>query len=165
MIMHTQPAAPPAYVRDQLLADHHRLEGLFKQLLAAFAANDRERIQPLWEKFDALLIAHLETEEKFLIPELARSNEPAASPLYAEHKHIRVRLMELGAGIDLHIVRFEAAHAFIDELRAHARHEDEVLYRWADEHIGEADRLSVLRALADALVGRLWEKRRPAPRS
>lgn len=161
--MLTQPAASPDHVRDQLLADHRRLEDLFKQLLAAFAANDRERIQPLWGEFDALLTAHFEAEEKFLIPALAATNQRAASALYAEHEHLRARLIELGAGIDLHIVRFEAAHAFIDELRAHALHEDKALYRWADEHLSKADRALLLSVLVDTLYARLREIPRPAP--
>lgn len=163
--MDTQPAASPDEIHDQLLADHRRLEDLFTRLLAAFGANDRECIQSLWGEFDTLLTAHLEAEEKFMIPALARTNERAASALYAEHEHIRARLLEIGTGIDLHIIRFEAARAFIDELRAHSHHEDEVLYRWADEHLDTADRRLVLSALADALHARLWEKPAATPRS
>jgi hypothetical protein len=36
--------------------------------------------------------------------------------------------MELAAGIDLHIVRSQVARDFIEELRAHTRNEDRLLY-------------------------------------
>jgi hypothetical protein len=73
----------------------------------------------------------------------------------AEHEEIRARLLELGTGVDLHIVKLDAARAFVDELRAHAEHEEKVLYHWADEHLDEAERASFLTALADAIRRRL----------
>lgn len=90
-----------------------------------------------------------------MIPALLQVNEREARAISAEHRHIRARLTELGAGVDLHIVRLKTVRAFIDELRAHANHEDKMLYQWADEHLGESDRAILLRALVDAVVTRL----------
>jgi hypothetical protein len=56
-------------------------------------------------------------------------------------------LIELGAGVDLHAIRLDTARAFIDELRAHAKHEDRVLYSWADERVREEDGRSLLALL------------------
>jgi hemerythrin-like domain-containing protein len=137
-------------IHDRFLADHRTIEGLLESLLAAFEANDREDVQRLWTRFEESLLVHLEAEEKYLIPELRRSREHDAQELLAEHNHIRARLSALGTGIDLHIVRFEAARAFIDDLRAHAHHED-VLYAWADSHLEEQERTSLLGALTRAV--------------
>lgn len=137
-------------VRDRLMQDHARLERILDQVLAAFEANDQEGVAASWAKFDTELLAHLDAEERFLIPSLFRANPRAAQTILEEHRHIRTRLTELGAGVDLHIVRLTTARAFIEELRAHARNEDRLLYKWADEHVEEADRGLLLHALAKA---------------
>lgn len=157
--MHDQPAPESQHVRHQLLADHRSLESVFEQLLAAFAADDRERIQALWTTFESTLSRHLAAEEKFLVPVLARTNPRQARAILAEHRQIRARMLELGTALDLHLVRLETARAFIDELRAHARHEDEVLYRLADDDLDEQERASLLAALVGAVRDELGLKR------
>jgi hypothetical protein len=144
-------------VRDRFLADHRRIEDLLERLLAAFEANDREDIQRLWTEFESSLLVHLEAEEKFLIPDLLRLRERDALAILAEHKHIRTRLTELGAGIDLHIVRLETARAFVEDLRAHSRREDS-LYEWADTHLAEQERTSLVGALTRAVRAALMSE-------
>ncbi len=150
-------------IRDHFIADHVRLETLLGKLLAAFEANDREDIQSLWTDFESSLLVHLEAEEKHLIPALLRARERDAHAILAEHRHIRGRLAELGTGIDLHIVRCDAARAFIEELRAHARHEDS-LYQWADERLGESERASLIGALVEKVRSALHHPSERAPR-
>ena len=108
-----------------------------------------------WARFERQLLAHLTLEENDLIPALMAVNRAAAQGLLNEHAHIRSRLAELGAAVDLHIVRLDVAREFIEELRAHAKHEDELLYRWADEHVDESVRRVLLRALMDAALVRV----------
>jgi hypothetical protein len=136
-------------VRQRLLADHARLERVFGQVLAAFEANDREQVCATWAEFDTGLLAHMSAEERYLIPSLFRLDARAARAIIEDHRHIRTRLLELGTGVDLHIVRLGTTQAFIEELRAHAKHEDRLLYMWADEHPEESDRRSLLAALFD----------------
>ena len=140
-------AAMSEGVCDRFLADHRRLETLLERLLAAFEANDREDIAKLWTAFEAGLLMHLEAEEKHLIPALQKASERNARVLIQEHRHIRTRLEELGVGIDLHIVRLTVARDFIDELRAHAKNEDRMLYQWSDANLDEQQRAAVTTAL------------------
>jgi hypothetical protein len=49
--------------------------------------------------------------------------------------------------VDLHLVRLEAARHFVDELRAHARNEDRLLYRWADDQLDDDAQLATIGAL------------------
>lgn len=137
----------PTNVRDRFLADHRSIEDLLGRVLTAFERNDRSAVATAWTEFDARLLAHLEAEERYLIPALSRVNERAARAIIEEHKHLRGRLTELGAGVDLHIVRLDMARQFIEDLRAHARHEDRILYRWADEHFSETERAAALGTL------------------
>lgn len=142
-------------VREHLLADHRRIEQTFERLLDAFRADDRPALGPLWGRFESHLQRHMAFEERDLIPALMRVDRAAAQGLLNEHQHIRRRLAELGAAVDLHLVRFDAAREFVEELRAHARHEDELLYRWADEHLEETERRVLPRALVDAALVRV----------
>jgi hypothetical protein len=95
------------------------------------------------------LLVHVDAEEKFLIPALRRRREKEAMAILEDHKRIRVRLAELGAGIDLHIVRLETARALVQDLRSHAQHEDRI-YQWADSELGESERTSLLSAIAQS---------------
>jgi len=144
-----------ASIRDRFLDDHAELEDLFAGLLDAFEANDREGIAQLWNDFDGRLAKHLETEERFMIPQLFASRPRDARAILEEHRHIRSRLVELGCGVDLHTVRLETGRGFIEELRAHARHEEDVLYRWADEHLPAIEQTNVVGQLSAPLRGRV----------
>jgi hemerythrin-like domain-containing protein len=153
--MQTQPATKGTKLRQELLADHRFLEHQLEQLLAAFEANDQAEMQPLWTNFEARLTAHLDTEDQILVPALFQWQARDARTIVEEHKHIRRRLAELGAAVDLHLVRLDVLRAFIDELRAHAQAEDKLLYQWADQHFSEAEETSISSDLAQALEARL----------
>ena len=138
-------------IRERFLADHGELEALFTWLLAAFEADDRDAIASRWSEFDDRLSKHLEAEERFMIPPLFSSRPRDARALLEEHRHIRSRLVEFGFKVDLHIVRLETARGFVEELRAHARHEDDVLYRRADEHLTAHEHGALFAALTAPL--------------
>jgi hemerythrin superfamily protein len=137
-----------ASICDRFLDDHRRVETGLERLLAVVAANYREDMSRLWTDFDAGLLAHLEAEEKYLIPALSRVCERDARVVVQEHRHIRTRLTELGTAVDLHLVQLSSVRNFIDELRAHAKSEDRLLYQWADGHLDEPGHTSVIDALA-----------------
>jgi len=120
-------------VRDQMLAEHSRLENLFARLLEAFTTDSREETQSLWTELEHGLEAHFEQEEHYLFPLFARVFPAETNALKAEHRQIRDQLATLGVGVDLKLVHVALARDFIEALRAHANREDRLLYRWAEE--------------------------------
>jgi hemerythrin len=134
-------------VRDRFLADHRELENLFARLLVAFEASDRAGIEALWNEFYDRISSHFDAEERFMIPRLFVAHPRDARAILAEHRHIRSRLSELGYRVDLHFVPLEITPGFVDELRAHIRHEDDVLYRWADDNLAPEEQSALLAAL------------------
>jgi hemerythrin-like domain-containing protein len=138
----------PESLRERLVTEHQRLEGLFQAVLAAFEADDRDGVEQHWTAFDSQIEAHMRIEEELLIPRLERHHPEAAHAILAEHRLIRARLMELDTGVDLHLVNCATAHAFIDELRQHARHEDEMLYAWSDRNLPASERRALIERLA-----------------
>ena len=126
-----------------MIESHEHLNTLFSQLLDALAANAPDA-RELWTKLDHELLAHMEAEERFVLPAFARIDREEALALLREHGRIREQLLELGVAVDLHCIRLEQSRAFIETLRAHAGREDNLLYRWADTRLdarlGEATR-------------------------
>ena len=137
-------------VRDRFLADHRRLEAMIIPLLEALEANERDEMRRLWGLLEGGLNAHFEAEERHAIPLLMATRPRDGQALIAEHKHLRRRLSELGMDIDLGSIRLESVRGFVDELQAHARHEDALLYQWCDDHLEGKDRTILLRGLLDA---------------
>jgi hemerythrin superfamily protein len=135
-------------IRDRFTADHRRLESMIQHVIDVVTSDDRKEISELWDVFDAGLTAHLAAEEKHMFPVLMRRSERDAKALLEEHKLIRERLAQLDAAVDLHVLRLESVREFIDELQAHAAHEDALLYQLGDEVLPETKRSSVLELLS-----------------
>ncbi len=125
----------PSNLRQLLLRDHERLEALFEELLEVFREGHQCEIRTLWTDFESGLIAHFAFEERFLLPLFAEGDPAEAAALRAEHARFCSTVAELGVGVDLHLVPLDLAHELIEALRAHARREDEVLYRWAEREV------------------------------
>jgi len=101
-----------------LAGDHHRLDRLFQTIVTRAYGGDFQQLERDWLTFQRELLAHLEAEEKHLIPELARDRPAAAETLLAEHAQIRGQLLELGVDLDLHCLRAERVAALVEALRA-----------------------------------------------
>lgn len=131
-------SAPPlqhAGLRGELIRDHERLDQLFGDLRSAFDADAREDAARLWGELDRGLSAHMEFEERHVLPAFRAVDSAEVDGLLREHDLIRRRLTELGIGVDLHVVRAEIVADFIALLRAHAQREDALLYRWAEREL------------------------------
>ena len=118
-----------------LRRDHARLDALFTELLDQFAEGNQRQMRAAWTDLDAGLTSHLDLEDRRILPLLAKVDPGEARALGAEHVRIRRLLAELGVGLDLHLVQLDRVREFIDLLRAHARREDQLLYRWADREL------------------------------
>ncbi|MEO8178896.1 MAG: hemerythrin domain-containing protein [Deltaproteobacteria bacterium] len=132
------PAAERAGLRDRLTRDHARLERLFEELRAALDADASQDAARLWGELDQGLGAHMAFEECHVLPAFRTVDRREADDLLREHVLIRRRLIELGVGVDLHLVRVEVVADFIALLRAHARREDALLYLWAEQALPES---------------------------
>jgi hypothetical protein len=132
-----EPVSPlqRAGLRSQLTRDHERLERLFEVLIAAFDADARQDAARLWGELERGLSAHMDFEERHVLPAFCAVDRVEAEDLLREHHLIRCRLTDLGVGVDLHLLRVEVVADFIALLRAHARREDALLYRWAEREL------------------------------
>jgi hemerythrin-like domain-containing protein len=134
-------------IRERFLADHREIEALLEKVLATCEDGDREDVAAVWTEFDARLLAHMDAEERYLVPLLKQQNPQAARAILEEHKHFRARLTELCTEVDLHTIRLREARSFIGELRAHSAHEDKTLYSLADQALQPPAREPLFTAL------------------
>lgn len=115
--------------------EHHRiLERALWELRREAHDDDPTALRDAWALFERELTAHLDAEERFILPRFAEAHADEAQGLRREHDEIRRLVLELGVGVDLHCLRATAADQLIDRLRAHARREDALLYPWAAQH-------------------------------
>jgi hypothetical protein len=127
-------------LRPLLVRDHERLELLFVAVLDQFRGGDWDELRAMWTRFEAGLTAHLEVEERYLLPLFVGVDPAEAAALLAEHGAFRKALDELGVGVALHSVSLAVAQGFVDALRAHAHRENQLFYRWVDRRIDASGR-------------------------
>lgn len=128
------PAPDRPSLRDSLLRDHEEINLALDRLVEAFETGDRDAARDAFRELDTKLSAHLALEEEVLLPEFAELDPGEAAQIAGEHGTIRAMIDELGVGTDLHVTRVPAIRKLVETLRAHARREDALFYRWIDAH-------------------------------
>ncbi len=103
------------------------------QLANSAEGADRAALTADWRRFERALIAHLELEEREILPAVEPREPQAVDLVRKDHAAIRALVDELGLEVELHTVRRETIDRFLALLRAHAAREDATLYRAADE--------------------------------
>jgi hypothetical protein len=132
--MHT-PSREARSVRSLLLQEHLQLDVLFDCLVEAVDANATAEVRKLGQAFDVRLRAHLELEERYVIPAFAKDHRDEAERLLAEHSLIRKSLLKLGVALELHLARSDMVARFIELLHVHMVREDVLLYAWSEENL------------------------------
>lgn len=121
------------HIRSAFGAEHSRLEAAMTQLANSAEGADRAALTADWRRFERALIAHLELEEREILPAVEPREPQAVDLVRKDHAAIRALVDELGLEVELHTVRRETIDRFLALLRAHAAREDATLYRAADE--------------------------------
>lgn len=147
-----------ATLREMLSRDHSRLDALFGELLEALRAEAWLDADRCFGVLDDELSAHLIAEEAHVLPAFAQVDAPEARALREEHDEIRRRLREIGVGMELHAVPEAVATGFIESMRAHARREDALMYRWIDAHLAAVAAGELRRGLFRRVTRRLRRK-------
>lgn len=147
-------------ITETLRHDHERLEALFAELADAVDGADSATIQRVWSRFEQALMAHLEAEERHLMPAVEKRHPEDVRRTRVEHESIRRLVQELGLRADIHTLRKEVADQLITTLREHAEREEKTVYRWADES-GAAELLHSIIAVLKGQRPTNLEARRP----
>lgn len=112
--------------------EHVVLEGLLNRLLGVLSSGETGDIATEWRAAEQGLLDHLHREEHTVLAGLFESRPREARALSEDHAYLRRRLAQLRATLPR--LSFDAVRAFADEVRAHGRHEDAVLYGHSKTH-------------------------------
>jgi hypothetical protein len=123
-----EPELPPSAIRERFLAERDRMSEIFDRLLSAIRDGDDAQTVASWKDLDANVTAHLDHEQRAVLPILFEVRPRDAHGIVQEQRHIRARLREVGEAIrDRSKHAADAARSFVDELAAHLRREEALL--------------------------------------
>lgn len=128
---HAATSVEPAKAAAFLSADHEDLAALAARVDKELTEGDRDDVRAVIADLQTRVLAHLDSEERDLLPGYAEAAPEDAQIILSEHAAVRKALAEMDMATDLHLVRANAVGAFMDLLRAHAERENRGLYRWA----------------------------------
>lgn len=114
-----------------LRADHDELEKRAANILESIEAGGRSEIAEAMTVMRSSILAHLDGEERDLIPRYVLHAPDDAYRIMEEHAAIRKTLDELDVATDLHFLRADVLKELLAKLRAHAARENDGLYRFA----------------------------------
>jgi hypothetical protein len=115
----------------EVVPSHFAIEAHLSDLIIAIDGRcPPDRVRALWNDFERDLMEHFDLEERTLLADLLAARPREARVVLEEHRYLRTRLAQLRA--TLPNLSAAAARTFLDELAAHAHHEERVLYRWAE---------------------------------
>jgi len=139
-------------IAERLEKDHQELDSLLLQLAQDAAAPCPGVLEPTWNAFERRVLKHMAAEERFLLPLVEASDPAEVERTRIEHTQIRGTIAKLGVAIELHTVRATDINQLIELLRAHAKHEDERLYKMAGDGASAAVARSVFETLKNSLT-------------
>lgn len=113
----------------RLTREHQELDALYEDLANRVHCGDTATIDEAWGPLETRLRAHMDFEERHLLPRFRELAPVTAQQIVGEHAMIRGALADMGVAIEVHALREESLTAFLELLRAHGRREDETLYR------------------------------------
>lgn len=125
-------------LRALLLPDHHDgLQLLLEELLLEEPRAYGPTGQRLWRRFREEFQAHVQAEERWLLPRYLRAQPADASLVRAEHRELARRVAELDHAFALHAGTAQKTLQLMQLLRVHERREEQGLYAWSVEHLEE----------------------------
>ena len=123
-----------AVMRDE----HRRFEDLFETVQSQLDTGSKAIADEGWSTLERTLTAHIDYEEREVLPRFEASDPLTVKALRDEHARFKALLTELGA------LPEATSKEFFDLLRAHATREDGAFARWYDEDALDDEQLSPL---------------------
>jgi hemerythrin-like domain-containing protein len=134
-------------IRSRLRDDHARLGALLEQLGRAATPGDELGLLALWAVFERSVRAHIQLEERAVLPALEPSHPAECRQARYEHDRLRDLISDLAALAKSGGMLRQALDQLETALDMHARWEEATLYALADERLGAAARQRILEAL------------------
>lgn len=141
----TEPKASGA-VRAFLTRDHARIEGLHARLMDELRDERTGAAEEMWRRLHAAVRDHMAAEERYLLRRFAHTDRREAALLRAQHATLRRMLAEAAVSVRGHR---DVLERFIAQFWEHARREDHLLYRWAEDEVDDSTAQKIARELSE----------------
>lgn len=139
-------------LRSLLCREHAFFEALLHDARGVLEAGDTAAAVAYLREVERGLLGHLRVEERHFFPAMAEHHEHEVRTLREAHTRLRARLREvMGAPSDEPAVQLARIQALVEDLRAHAEHEEGIVYAWADASLSEHVHARLRRLLRDEL--------------
>lgn len=150
LAMVTERSGRTLGLRSAMLDEHLELEGIFGFLLRSCRANAREDAAAAWIELDERIQRHFKFEERVLFPRFAKVDPLKVERLLEVHAQVRRLVAQMGAEVDLHLLRLSNVDDFVELMRRHAHRENELLYRLAEQNLERSRQRKAARPLKSA---------------
>jgi hemerythrin superfamily protein len=131
-------------LKERMLADHRRIEELFRALLSRVRADDWDASNERWTEVESSVMTHMDAEEAFALPRFEHDEALEAASIRAEHDKVRSLMATLGLELELHAAREDQVLRLAELLHAHAVREERMFYVWAERVLPDESARSLL---------------------
>lgn len=164
--------SPPSVRRETvagprlILDDHHLdVEDACFALRTCEIEDDPRELVARYRAFERGLLAHIQTEDDYVLPAYDPVDPIDTARIRAEHALLREQLVSLGVEVELHVIGPATIERFVETLRAHARHEEHHLYPWAQANLPDHAQREIMARIGQSLheltLARLARRRVP----
>jgi hypothetical protein len=126
---------------------HARLEASGRHVLSTLHLEGPSGAKRSFVKFKRELDAHLEAEERWVLPAYGLIRPQAKEVICREHEQIRAMADRFARSLDTRRVDEPALCQLLELLGLHCRREEPELYRWAETAIGEPESRAVIQRI------------------
>jgi hypothetical protein len=126
---------------------HARLEASLRHVLATLRLEGPAAAQSSFDTFRRELDAHLEAEERWLLPPFERAKPVAGEAVRAQHVLVRSGVARAASVLATRSADEKPFHELDELLARHCRDEEGDLYRFSETAIGEAESRAVLQKI------------------
>lgn len=148
----TPTTSPRCPLRALMAFDFELLRESFEEFIAALEVDEYKQAQEVWHGFAARLSRRLRLEEELLLPAYAEARPVDAQLLRNDDVLLRAKLVQLGARLQLSLLRAEHLRSFVKLMRQHS-HRKDALYAWGEVHLSAQARVELLQRLRGPLQG------------
>lgn len=127
--MDVELISPLADAVARLSPGRDQIERMIEEILR-IPRTETERLNARWLPLAALLAAHLDEEDRHVIPALVQVAEREARGLVLEHRHLRARIAQVDKALNGGTLAPSAVRSFAEEVLAHHRRESALVTKY-----------------------------------
>lgn len=134
--------------------DHERLEIGARHLLECVLFGRADVVEAAFSRFCAEMLAHIEAEQNYMLPEFAKEHAEEAKLIIEEHALVRALLATITEQIARRAAHPDTIRKLIEAVRANGTREQKSLYPWAEHGVCLADSRAALEHIQRAGTNR-----------